>query len=309
MGVHIPVLLNECLEGLNIKDGGTYVDLTLGRAGHSSEILKRIPNGRLVCFDQDETAVKESTVRLSSIGTNFTIVHTNFSHVKEELAKLGIDKVDGILADLGVSSPQLDEASRGFSYKEEARLDMRMDERNPLTAYIVVNTYPLEKLTWVIRTYGEDQEAYQIAKRIVKEREIAPIETTTQLAEIIKSAKKKSSLMKKGHPAKQTFQAIRMEVNAESESLRIALEDAPTLLKQGGRLCIITFMSLDDRMVKNRFRELTVVEGNRFDYSLPGEQKEPDYINVTKKPIAPTEIELEQNHRAISAKLRILERK
>ncbi len=307
---HIPVLLNESIEGLQIKDGGVYVDLTLGRGGHSSEILRRIPNGRLICFDQDMTAIEESRERLSSIGDNFVLVHSNFANIKEELSNLGINEVDGILADLGVSSPQLDEASRGFSYKEEAPLDMRMDQSAPLTAEEVVNTYPLNELARIIREYGEDIEAYRIAKKIVASREKGPIRTTTELANIVLEAKSSKERAKKGHPAKQTFQAIRMEVNHETATLEQMLKDAPGLLKKGGRMAVITFMSLDDRMVKNAFHALSVIEGDRHNMMLrPEDIPEADYTNVTRKAIAPGEEELRNNRRAASAKLRILERK
>lgn len=309
MSNHIPVLLHEALDCLNVRDGKTYLDLTLGRAGHASEILKRIPNGRLIAFDQDPEAVAESTKKLASISSNFLVVRDNFSHLSEELSRLHVMSVDGILMDLGVSSPQLDEAERGFSYKEEARLDMRMDPDNPLTAWIVVNSYPLQKLSEVIREYGEDVDAYRIAKKIVKERESAPIGTTTQLAAIIKAAKPKAELFKKGHPAKQTFQAIRMEVNHEEDALKQALEEAPKWLSSSGRLVIISFMSLDDRLVKKRFHELSVKEGDRHGVDLmPDEIDQPLFHLLTKKPILPTESELKLNHRAASAKLRAIEK-
>ncbi len=288
MGKHIPVLLNEAIELLHIRDGGTYLDLTLGRAGHSSEILKRIPHGRLIAFDQDEEAIRESKERLSAIGSNFTIIHDNFENVAKRLDELGIEEVDGILMDLGVSSPQLDEAERGFSYKEEAPLDMRMDQSAFLTARDVVNTYSQDELTRVIREYGEDKDAYSIAFHIVEAR--------------------KTKLLQKGHPAKQTFQAIRMEVNHETAALDRALADAPRRLAKGGRLAIITFMSLDDRAVKKRFRELTTVEGSRTGFELPDEIKEAEFLDLTRKPIAPSEQEVEENHRSVSAKLRGIER-
>ena len=308
MGKHMPVLHNEAIERLTIRDGGTYLDLTLGRAGHSSEILKRIPHGRLIAFDQDEEAIRESKERLSAIGSNFTIIHDNFENVAKRLDELGIEEVDGILMDLGVSSPQLDEAERGFSYKEEAPLDMRMDQSAFLTARDVVNTYSQDELTRVIREYGEDKDAYSIAYHIVEARKKKPIETTTELAEIVKLAKPRAKLLQKGHPAKQTFQAIRMEVNHETAALDRALADAPRRLAKGGRLAIITFMSLDDRAVKKRFRELTTVEGSRTGFELPDEIKEAEFLDLTRKPIAPSEQEVEENHRSVSAKLRGIER-
>ena len=310
MDKHIPVLLEQTIALLDVREGGVYVDLTLGRAGHSREILRRIPHGRLVAFDQDSTAIEESRPRLEEIGDNFTLVKANFADVKQKLGELGIEKVDGILADLGVSSPQLDEAERGFSYKVDAPLDMRMDQQSPLTAYDVVNTYSLSDLTRILREYGEEKDAYSIAKSIVRRREASPIRTTFELVDAVKAAKKAKDLAKKGHPAKQTFQAIRMEVNDETATLRKMLEDAPGLLKSGGVMAVITFMSLDDRMVKTRFKELTEVVGTRHGleaYSL--QSKEADYINLTRKPITPDEKELESNHRAKTSKLRAIKAK
>ena len=309
MANHIPVLLHESIDLLDVRDGKTYLDLTLGRAGHSSEILKKIPHGLLIAFDQDEQAIVESKARLESIGKNFKIVHRNFMDLEEVLQEEGISGVDGILADLGVSSPQLDEASRGFSYKEDAPLDMRMDQSQTLSAKVVVNTYSLNDLARVINDYGEDKDAYRIAKAIVKAREKKPIETTFELVDVIKSVKSAKELAKKGHPAKQTFQAIRIEVNHEEEALEKLLEVGPKLLNKGGRMAIITFMSLDDRLVKKAFRKLTTVEGSRTGYELPGEVEEADYIDLTKKPILPSEEELENNRRATSSKLRGIQRK
>ena len=306
---HIPVLLEESINGLAIRENGIYVDLTLGRAGHSSEILKRIPNGKLYCFDQDDEALKESEARLSSIGPNFELIRSNFEDLKEQLLLRGVTKVDGILADLGVSSPQLDDPKRGFSYKEEEPLDMRMDLKNPLTAAIVCNEYSLEKLANVLRLYGEDKDSYKIAKTIVEERQTKPLQTTLDLVRCVKKAKSMKDLMKKGHPAKQTFQAIRIEVNHEEEALTKMLHDAPSLLNIGGRLAIITFMSIDDRLVKETFRSLSTIEGTRHGPVLrPEEVAKPNYALVNRKPIVPSETELEINHRSASSKLRILER-
>ncbi|MCH3908819.1 MAG: 16S rRNA (cytosine(1402)-N(4))-methyltransferase RsmH [Bacilli bacterium] len=310
MNGHVSVLLPESLALLNIHDGGTYVDLTLGRGGTSSEILKKIPNGRLVCFDLDEEAIEKSTSRLKAIGSNFTIVHSNFSNYPEELKKLGISQVDGLTADLGVSSPQFDEADRGFSYKEEAPLDMRMDVRQTLSAYDVVNTYSLHDLTRIFREYGEDKDAYAVSKAIIKKRESSPIKTTTELAELIKESKPISSRLKKGHPAKQIFQAIRIEVNGELDNLKKALDAIPSVIAPKGRVAIISFHSLEDRLVKDKFKELTVVEGNRHEmYDLPSELEEAPFINLTKKPIEAGLEEVENNHRSASAKLRGIERK
>lgn len=310
MDAHIPVLLQETLDLLDIHDGGTYLDLTLGRAGHASEILKRIPHGLLIGFDQDPEAIAASTERLAKISTNFLTVRSNFSHLDEELGRLGVTSVDGILMDLGVSSPQFDEGERGFSYNKEAKLDMRMDPDNALTAYRVVNTYSERRLADLIARYGEDKDARRIARKIAEGRQLAPIETTTQLVEIIKSAKSPAELAKKGHPAKQTFQALRLEVNGEEQALMTALNEAPLRLSSKGRLAIISFMSLDDRLVKDRFRELTNIEGDRHGPDIrPEEIPTPDFILLTKKPIVPTERELLENHRSASAKLRGLQRR
>lgn len=307
---HYPVLLSEALEGLSLKPDGVYVDLTLGRAGHSSEILKRIPNGYLYCFDQDEEALKQSRERLEKIGTNFELIQSNFEHATEELAKRNVTKVDGILADLGVSSPQLDDPSRGFSYRENETLDMRMDQSSPRTAAKVCNEYSIEELSRILRQYGDEKDAYRIAKEIVARRAISPLTTTFDLVECVKKAKTAKELSKKGHPAKQTFQAIRIEVNHEEEALQKMLQDAPKLLKEGGRLAIITFMSLDDRVVKDAFRALSTVEGSRHGpVLLPDQIAKPEFAMVNRKPILPSEAELHENHRSASAKLRILEKR
>ena len=305
---HISVLLNEAIDSLGIKPDGIYVDATLGRAGHSSKILEKIPNGHLYCFDKDETAIKESQEKLTRIASNFTIIHSDFSCLKEELEKLGVSKVDGILADLGVSSPQFDDPSRGFSYRYEARLDMRMDQSKSLDAYYVINNYEVGHLAKIISDYGEDKDAYKIAKAIEKQRSLQPIVTTFDLVEIIKKAKSPKELAKKGHPAKQTFQAIRIEVNDEKGALEALLRDGPGLLKKDGRLSIITFMSLDDRLVKKAYQNLTVIEGDRKGFILPKDIKTPDYHLLTKKPILPSLEEEKANPRSASAKLRTLVR-
>ncbi len=308
MSKHVSVLLNESIDLLNIKADGVYVDLTLGRGGHSKEILRRIPCGRLYAFDKDEDAIKESIENLRNF-ENKTVIREDFRNFKESLISLGVDKVDGILMDLGVSSPQFDESNRGFSYKEEARLDMRMDKRQSLDAHQVVNTYSLKQLTDIFRNYGEEKFAYPIAKRIVKERETHPIETTTQLVDIVKASKPLKELAKKGHPAKQVFQAIRIEVNDELGALEIALKDALKMLKEGGRLVVITFHSLEDRIVKNIFNNVAKIEGNRhFVFALPKAEEEPKYRLVNNKVITASEIELENNPRSKSAKLRAIER-
>ena len=308
MGKHIPVLLNETITGLNIKPDGIYVDLTLGRGGHSGEILKKIPKGHLYGIDQDEVAIDESKKYLETISSNFTLIRSNFSNIDNILKEQDVEYVDGILMDLGVSSPQFDEGYRGFSYREDATLDMRMDQRNSLTAYDIVNKCSLEDIYRIIRDYGEDKYAYSIAKNIVKAREDKPIKTTFELVEIIKKSKPMKELAKAGHPAKQTFQALRIAVNDELNVLEIALRKALKALRpQGGRLAVITFHSLEDRIVKNFFKEMAVSEGNRYD--IPINVKECEYQLVNHKPITASEKELELNHRSVSAKLRIIERK
>ena len=308
MGKHIPVLLNETITGLNIKPDGIYVDLTLGRGGHSGEILKKLQKGHLYGVDQDETAIEESRRYLETISNNFTLIHKNFSFLDQIMEENQIEYADGILMDLGVSSPQFDEGDRGFSYREDARLDMRMDQRNPLTAYDIVNTYSLDEIFKILRDYGEEKFAYSIAKNIVKTRESKPIETTFQLVEIIKRSKPMKELAKAGHPAKQSFQALRIAVNDELNVLQIALNKALKALRpHGGRLAVITFHSLEDRIVKNVFKDAAVSEGNRYD--IPVQVKEKEYQLITRKPIVADEQELENTHRSISAKLRIIERK
>ena len=308
MGKHIPVLLNETIFGLNIKPDGIYIDLTVGRGGHSGEILKQLKTGHLYAFDQDEEAIIESQKYLETISSSFTLIHKNFSSFKKTLDEMNIQYVDGILMDLGVSSPQFDEGNRGFSYREDAPLDMRMDQRNDLTAYQIVNQYSLEEITKILREYGEEKFAYQIAKNIVKSREVAPIETTFQLVDIIKRSKPMKELAKAGHPAKQSFQALRIAVNDELNVLTLTLRDALKALRpNGGRLAVITFHSLEDRIVKNIFKEAAVSEGSRID--IPSQMEEKEYELVLRKPIVASEDELNLNHRAQSAKLRIIQRK
>ena len=307
MGKHIPVLLDEVIDGLNIKSDGIYFDLTLGRGGHSLEILKRLKSGHLYGIDQDKEAIKESQNNLKDYLDKITFVHSNFSKLDEIKKQYNIEYIDGILMDLGVSSPQFDEGDRGFSYRSDAILDMRMNQDNPLSAKEVVNTYSLNELCRIFREYGEEKFAYQIAKNIVKEREKEPIETTYQLVEIIKKSKPMRELAKAGHPAKQTFQALRIEVNQELEVLKLALDSAiKSLRPHGGRLAIITFQSLEDRIVKNAFKEASIVIGNRNDGYM---EKEKEYRLVNNKPIIAGEKELANNPRAHSAKLRIIERK
>ena len=307
---HIPVLLNEVIENLNINPDGIYIDLTLGRAGHSSEILKRLSNkGKLIGFDQDIDAIQASIERLSKISSNFEVIKSNFENVKDELLKRGITKVDGILADLGVSSPQFDQGDRGFSYRFDAKLDMRMDQNANLSAYEIVNTYSLIDLTRIFREYGEEKYAYEIAKRIVREREQKPIETTFELVDIIKKSLPSKELSKKGHPAKQVFQALRIETNRELEVLETMLKDGLELLSSKGRMAIITFQSLEDRIVKNIFKDVSTPKATpRWMPSLP-EDQEVDYQLINRKVIVASEEELKRNPRSESAKLRVIERK
>ena len=305
--MHISVLKDELINNLNLKEDSIIVDGTLGYAGDSSIILERIKKGFLFAFDQDSEAIEYSTNVLNKIGTNFTIIKSNFVNLKQELNKRGIEKIDGAIFDLGVSSPQLDNGRRGFSYHEDARLDMRMDKDNPLDAYYVVNNYDLNDLTRIFRDYGEDKFAYQIAKKIVKQREEKPIETTLELVEAIKSAVPEIEKRKK-HPAKQIFQAIRIEVNHELDVIKPALEQALEMLNVGGRVEVISFHSLEDKIVKKYFKEVCSIDDKIK--GLPNIPKEylPDFKLVVNKAIIPTDKELENNNRARSAKLRIIER-
>lgn len=305
---HVSVLLNETIEGLNIKPEGIYADGTLGGAGHSYQIASKLNGlGRLIGFDQDEDAITASTERLKEF-KNVTIVRSNYRNMKEELNNRGINKVDGILLDLGVSSYQLDTVSRGFSYKEEAPLDMRMDNRNEVTARDIVNNYSQGDLFRIIRDYGEDKFAANIAKHIVMNREIKPIETTTELAEIVKAAIPMKFRKQGGHPAKQTFQAIRIELNSELSVLKESLMDMIDLLNPNGRICIITFHSLEDRIVKNIFKEAEdpCTCPKNFPTCVCGKKSKGKVI--TRKPILPSEEELKLNLRSKSAKLRIFEK-
>lgn len=299
--MHKSVLLIESINGLNIKPDGTYIDCTLGYAGHSGEILKRLETeGFLFAFDQDEEAVNFSYDKLSKIGNNFKIFHTNFRNIKECIT----DKVDGILFDLGVSSPQLDDASRGFSFHKDAPLDMRMDKRQELDAYKVVNTYPLEKLIDILYIYGEEVNAKSIAKGIISNR---PINTTLELADVIKE-NVPISYRKKSNPCRKTFQAIRIEVNSELSILESSLMDAFSLLKPNGRMCVITFHSLEDRIVKNVFKKLCSADINSKNLPVVPLEMRAKAKLITKKPIIPSDSELELNNRSRSAKLRIIEK-
>lgn len=304
---HISVLLPESLDLLAIKDDGIYVDCTLGRGGHSSEILKRIPKGHLYAFDLDKEAIAQSEKRLAAIGSNFTLIHAPFEELDIQLDKLSVEKVDGILMDLGVSSPQFDDPKRGFSYRYDARLDMRMNQDQDLDAWFVVNQYPKEELLRVLREYGEEPNAGRIVNGILKAREQKPIETTFELVDVIKSALPAAILKKKGHPAKQTFQALRMEVNKELPQLKSALQQGLARLKPEGRMAIITFHSLEDRLVKQAFAEVALPK--KVNRRMPITANEVlEYRLINRKPIVASETELEENQRAHSAKLRGIER-
>ncbi|HAS56845.1 MAG TPA: 16S rRNA (cytosine(1402)-N(4))-methyltransferase [Firmicutes bacterium] len=309
MDGHIPVLLNESISLLEVKNSGIYVDLTFGRGGHSSLLLSKLgEKGKLFAFDLDKEAIAFGKNKFQD-DKRINFIHSSFAFMKEELLEKGVNKVDGIIADLGVSSPQLDNPERGFSYRFDAPLDMRMNQDSKLTAYEVVNSYPKEKLEKILFDYGEEKDSKRIVNAILRRREKAPIRTTFELVEAIKEGKPYSSLKEKGHPAKQTFQAIRIEVNKEEEALEKILEDAPELLNLNGVLAIITFMSIDDRLVKKRFVELSSSMGSRHGLDLlPNQIEKPKFLNLSKKPILPSEEEENINRRSVSAKLRGLKR-
>ena len=305
---HVSVLLDECIEGLNIKPDGIYVDGTLGGAGHSSQIAKHLSTGLLIGVDRDPVALKAAGERLAPFGDRVKLVHSNFAEIPQVLKDLGIEKVDGILLDLGVSSPQLDDGSRGFSYMADAPLDMRMDSGDSLSADTVVNTWPQEELKRIFYEYGEERYAPQIAAAICRKRESAPIRTTLELVDIIRSAMPPAALREKQHPAKRTFQAIRIAVNDELGAVEKIMKDAIPCLNAGGRLAVITFHSLEDRIVKTGMA--SAAKGCTCPPSFPvcvcG--KKPQVKLISRKPIVSTEEELERNPRARSAKLRICEK-
>ena len=305
--MHESVLLNETVESLNLKDNSIVVDMTLGFAGHSSQILKRIKNGYLFAFDQDEEALDYSRNKLSTISDNFQIIDSNFVYAKDKLKELGIDKVDAILYDLGVSSPQLDEDYRGFSYRFDAPLDMRMDKDNKLTAKIIVNTYSYDALKRIFKDYGESKFSSSIARNIVKYRETKEIESTLELVDIIKSSVPYKERLKK-HPAKQIFQALRIEVNNELDVLEKSLDDALSMLNVGGRIAVITFHSLEDKIVKHKFIVVTKID--EISKGLPNIplEKLPNFKLITKKGIKASDKELAHNNRAHSATLRVIEK-
>ena len=304
--LHKSVLLTESINNLNIKNGGVYVDATLGFGGHSSEILKKNKKGRLICFDQDNEAINYSKEYLSKFGDNFTIIKSNFVNMKSELNKLGITKVDGILFDLGVSSVQLDEAERGFSFHKDAKLDMRMNQDQDLSAYEVVNTYSFKDLVRILTKYGEEKYASSIARNIIKYREKKNIETTMELSEIVNSSVP-MKVRREKNPSRKTFQAIRIEVNNELEVLSSALEQAIDLLDINGRICVITFHSLEDRIVKQTFKKYSEVD--KMFKNLPEipEEYKP-ILKLIGKSITPGNNELEENNRSRSSRLRVAEK-
>ena len=305
--MHYSVLLEESISNLNIKEDGIYVDATLGFAGHSSEILKRIQKGYLFAFDQDIDACQASNLKLSKVGNNFKIINDNFVNIKKRLEENNIYHVDGILYDLGVSSPQLDIASRGFSYHNDARLDMRMNQNSSLSAYEVVNNYSEKALTDIFYKYGEEKYAKKIASNIVKYRENKEIVTTLELVDIIKTSVPFKA-MRESHPARKVFQAIRIEVNDELNVLKASLEDAIKLLNINGRICVITFHSLEDRIVKEIFKKYTKVNQELNNLPFIPEEYLPNYKLINTKVIIPSNKELTENNRSRSAKLRVIER-
>jgi len=305
---HVSVLLHEAVDALNIRPEGVYVDGTLGRAGHSREIARRLTTGRLIAIDRDAAALEAAPERLGALMDKVTLVHGNFTDLSRLLDEAGVDKADGMLFDLGVSSPQLDDETRGFSYLKDAPLDMRMDASAPLTAQNVVNTWSQEELKRILRDYGEERYAAQIAAKIVRRREERPIETTLELAELIRSAMPAAALREKQHPAKRSFQAIRIAVNDELAAIPAMLDQAVERLSPGGRLAVISFHSLEDRPVKAAMQSWARGCTCPPDFPVCVCGKKPQVKLITRKPIVPTDRELEENPRARSAKLRVAEK-
>ncbi len=302
--MHKSVLLTECIENLNLKEDSIIVDCTVGYGGHSSEILKKISKGHLYGFDQDEEALEYTQKRLQEIGNNFTLIHSNFEHLKEELENLGVESVDGILFDLGFSSPQIDDETRGFSFMRDGNLDMRMDRRQKKSAYEVVNNYSENDLVRIFYQYGEEKFSKPIAKAIVKNR---PITKTMELVNVIQNAVPKKYAVTK-HPERVIFQAIRIEVNGELDVLKQTLPTAIELLKKNGRICVITFHSLEDRIVKQYFKKMSEVNDLVKGLPIIPDEYKPKIKLISKKPILPSEEEMKENSRSKSAKLRVIER-
>ncbi|MCX8742999.1 16S rRNA (cytosine(1402)-N(4))-methyltransferase RsmH [Lactobacillus sp. B3795] len=307
---HETVLLKEAVDGLNIKPDGIYIDCTLGGGGHSARILSQLTSGHLYSFDQDEVAIEYNKTNLKQYidEDKVTFVRSNFRYIQEEMNKLGIQSVDGILYDLGVSSPQFDDASRGFSYQHDARLDMRMDQRNPLDAWKIVNEWPYEKLVKIFFRYGEEKFSKQVARAIERNRENHSIDTTEQLVDVIKEGIPAAARRHGGHPAKKVFQALRIAVNDELGALEESLEKAIDLIDVNGRVSVITFQSLEDRLVKTMFKEKTTIEDLPSGLPIIPDNMKPDYKLINRKPILPSDDELRDNHRSHSAKLRVIER-
>ena len=302
---HVSVLLHETVDLLEVKPDGIYVDGTLGRGGHAGYLISKLQSGHLYAFDKDEQALRESRENLKDNLDHITMIHGDFRSMKQQLLQYGIEKVDGIMMDLGVSSPQFDDPSRGFSYRFDARLDMRMDQSQKKDAWQIVNTYEKNDLIRILKEYGEERYASSIASAIVKRRAAAPINTTFELVDVIRSALPDKELRKKGHPAKQTFQALRIEVNDELEALRKGLEDALDLLKEGGRCAVITFHSLEDRIVKNTFKDYSSAPFVEPKLPVKAEQMEQaSFQLINRKPVLAGDEELDDNHRSHSAKLR-----
>lgn len=306
---HTTVLLKETVDGLNINPDGIYVDCTLGGAGHSEYLVKQLSSkGRLICFDQDTTAIENAKIRLADYLDRVTFVHSNFRYLKEELNNLGIFEVDGILYDLGVSSPQLDTPERGFSYNHDAPLDMRMDQTATLTARTVLNDWPYEDLVRIFFRYGEEKFSKQIARKIEQAREKQPIETTGELVDLIKAGIPAAARRTGGHPAKRVFQAVRIAVNDELGAAEDSLMDAIDLIKVGGRISVITFHSLEDRLTKTIFKEASSLPDLPPGLPIIPDHLKPTLKLITRKPILPSEEELANNNRSRSAKLRIVEK-
>ncbi|MCH4019668.1 MAG: 16S rRNA (cytosine(1402)-N(4))-methyltransferase RsmH [Erysipelotrichaceae bacterium] len=306
---HVSVLLHETVDLLNVKPDGIYVDGTLGRGGHAGLLISKLTTGHLYAFDKDEQAIAESRENLKDSLDKVTFIHNDFRYMQEELSRYGVEHVDGVMMDLGVSSPQFDDPKRGFSYRYDARLDMRMDQEQSKDAWQVVNTYPYQDLVRILREYGEERYAVQIARAIEHRRQEGPIDTTFQLVDVIRSALPEKELHKKGHPAKQTFQALRIEVNDELDSLERGLREACGLLDLHGRCAVITFHSLEDRLVKTTFKDLSSAPFVAPKIPLKADQMEQaSFLLVNKKPVMADEQELAENHRSHSAKLRVIER-
>lgn len=305
---HISVMLNEAVDGLNVKEDGIYVDCTLGGGGHSQEILKRLTTGHLYCFDQDQCAIEAARQRLDAISNNYTIIYSNFEHLKDQLALLNVTRVDGILFDLGVSSPQFDVGTRGFSYNHDAMLDMRMDTSQELDAYTIVNTWPYERIVSILFKYADEKFAKQIARKIESRRQEKPIQTTFELVEIIKEAIPAPARRKGGHPGKRTFQALRIAVNDELNVFEKALKDALDMINVNGRIAVITFHSLEDKICKYMFNDATSLKDVPPLLPIVPLHMQPKFKLINKRALLASNEELEVNHRAHSAKLRLIER-